>query len=57
MTETTRTQQSWSRRLARLRVPGVWMVAAVALMIAPAHPALASSAVPQCFDSELSLRS
>ena len=33
---------------------GVWVVAAAALMTAPAHPARASSAVPQCFDSELS---
>ena len=44
-----------SRRLARLRVPIVWRAtAAVALMIAPAGPALAASAVPHCFDSELS---
>lgn len=44
-----------SRRRARLRVPGVWRAtAALALMIAPAGPALASSAVPECFNSELS---
>ena len=44
-----------SRRLARLRVPLVWRTtAAVALMIAPAGPALAASAVPHCFNSELS---
>ena len=43
-----------SRRLARLRVRGVWRaIAALALLIAPAGPALASSAVPHCFDSEL----
>src|SRR5687768_7072188 len=44
-----------SRRPARLRVPKLWWAtAAVALMVAPAGPALASSAVPQCFNSELS---
>jgi hypothetical protein len=43
-----------SQRLARLRVPGVWRtIAAVALMVAAAGPALAASAVPHCFDSEL----